>query len=537
MKEKPLVTTVGLMMIIALAGKVMGLMRDRLIGVHYGTYSIEGIAFTQASLLPRLFLDIMFASVFSASFIPVFSGLLTTKGKKAAFDLAARFIAIIGFLTMVVTILGILFAAPLYTVFFEGDYASAEIREMGIHLLRRMFPLMILSGLAFSLAGVLQSMGEFNIPSAMSVASNGVILLYFFFLIDRFGVEGLAVAFLIGWLMQIVIQVPFLIRNGFRLNLKNLAVWRTFKDPEIRKIARLTLPVMVATWLAPVNLLVNGRAAMDLYGGEHGYMAINFANTLYTIVTGLFVLSLANVLLPKLSALAAKGDLVAFVEFLRSSLRGMVFILLPMAFGIMAISRPLVRLVFEGGRFDATSVEITAQALFFLAMGILGFGMQIILSRACYALQNGRAPLVTAVFAMVLNLILSFTLAPVLEIGGVALASAISISAAGLGLFILLRRRLAGHSIWTWPMTADALKMLIMAVAVFFAARYTLDLVEGTLKRYDEVTLLVRIASVAVPAAAGVAVYMVGCLFLRVKEARLALEYMWGRLYVGKKGN
>jgi len=529
-KEKSLFTTVGMMMMIALAGKVMGFLRDRMMAVHFGTDTIEGIAFMQASQLPRHFLDIMFASVFSASFIPVFSAMLTTTGKKAAFELASRFVALIGFLTLAVTVVGIVFAAPLHSLFFQGSYATLESAALGVYFLRIMFPLMILSGLAFSLASILQSLGEFNIPSAMSVASNGVILLYFFFFIDYFGVEGLIVAFLLGWLAQILIQVPFLIKSGFRLNLKSFAFWKSWHDPEIKKIARLTLPVMVATWLAPVNLLVNGRAAMDLYGGEHGYMAIQFANTLYTIITGLFVLSLANVLLPKLSTMAVKNDMTAFAEFLRTSLRVVVFMLLPMSFGIMAIAHPLIRLAFEGGLFQATSVDITAQALFFLSMGILGFGLQIILSRACYALHDGRAPLITAIIAMVLNLILSFTLAPVLEIGGVALASAISVSTAAVGLFILLRRKLAGYSIWTWRMTADAFIMLVMAVVIFFAARYSLYLIEGAFEHYREITLFFRIIAVAVPAAVGVVIYMGGCLLLRVKEAWFVLEYVKERL-------
>ncbi|MCL2839167.1 MAG: murein biosynthesis integral membrane protein MurJ [Defluviitaleaceae bacterium] len=526
--KKSTFATVGMMMIIALAGKVMGLVRDSMIAAHYGTDSIEGIAFTQAGMLPLLFLDIVFAAVFSASFIPVFSELLTKKGKKAAFDLAARFIAVIGFLTLVITVLGILFAVPLYAIFFEGNYASSEIRTLGIQLLQLMFPLMVLSGLAFSLASVLQSLGEFNIPAFMSVASNGVILLYFFFFIEYFGVYGLAVAFLIGWLVQILIQVPFLIKQGFRLNLNALAFWRSFRYEEMGKIGRLTLPVMVATWLAPVNLLVNSRAALDLYGGEHGFMAIRFANTLYTIITGLFVLSLANVLLPKLSTLAAKGDLSAYVGFLQASLRSLMFMLLPMALGMMAIARPLVSLVFERGQFDETSVFITSQALFFLSTGILGFGLQIILSRACYALQDGRAPLVTAIVAMVLNFILSFTLAPMWDIGGVALASAISISTAAVGLLIMLRRKLKGYSILTWAMIMDFIKMGVMAVIIFFVARYVLGVVETF---FADVNFLTRVIMVAVPAAVGAVVYMVGTLILQVHEAQFVVNLAWTRVH------
>ena len=509
---------------ITLIGKVMGILRDRMQGIYFGTYSAEGIAFTQASLLPRVFLDIVFASVLSASFIPVFNNYLETKGKEAAFELAASFIKIVLLVTIVVTIIAMIFTGPIYFIFMDGGAASPDVRYLGTRLLRMMFPIMAITSLAFSFTGILQSLGQFYIPAAMSIASNGVILLYYFFLIDRFGVFGLAAAFLLGWSMQVVIQIPFLIRHGF---FKNLRLYR--KPPPtseknnnetlkigLRDIKQLTLPVMVASWLGPVNFFINARASVPLYGGEHGFVAINMAYTLYTVITGLLVLSVANVLFPALSKLVAREDTKEFIGLLRGSMRGLLFFLLPITFGLIAIAEPLVSLVFQGGRFQETSVDITQTALSFFSLGIIGFGMQVILSRACFAMQDGLGPLVTSILAIAVNFILSFTLAPVMEIGGPALASSIAITLAALGLFLRLHKKLP-EKLWTLEMTVDTAKMLILSVIMYVTVIFSMDFFSDFYLNFSSNFIIAaRFLDVIIPTGIGGLVYLAGAFVFRV---------------------
>jgi len=273
---------------------------------------------------------------------------------------------------------------------------------------------------------------------------------------------------------------------------------------------------MVATWVGPVNLWVNSRAASGLHDG-HSFNAIFYANSLYVVITGMFILSLANVLLPKLSRLAVNSDWDGFAIFLRGRLRGLFFLLFPTTFGIMAISEPLVRLVYFGGLFQDESVAVTSTALFFFSLGITGFGLQSILSRACYALQEGRAPLLTGIMAMAINLVLSFSLAPIMGIGGIALASSIAISSAAIGLFVMLRRKLPEQSLWTRDMTLDAAKMLAMSVIMYFAVRH------GTARLELE---LPRLFAVLIPAGFGAAVYMAGCFALKIPETRALLDWL-----------
>jgi len=492
--------TVAIMMAITIIGKMLGVLRDSMQSNHFGGDTAEAIAFAQASALPRTFLDIMFAAAFSASFIPVFSSYLETKGKKAAFDLAALFISVVLVLTTTVAVISVIFASPIFILSVGRDVPYGTI-PLGVTLLRTMFPLMILSGLTFSFTGILQSLGEFRIPAAMSAVSNAIILVYYFFFIDRFGVYGLAAAFLIGWGAQAAIQIPFLIKHKFRFRFR-----LRLKDPGLRQIGKLALPVMISTWVVPINMQVNVRASGSLYGGEFGVAAIHFATTLFMIISGVFILSVSNVIFPKLSREAAAKDNAAFSETVNETVRVVLFFLLPLTFGLMTLSQPLVQLVHGRGAFSETAVQITGTALFFFAMGVVGYGIFTVLSRVCYAMLDGRTPIIAAVVAIVSNAVLSFALAPHLEIAGPALASAIA-QTLGAGILVISLTR---KGILKWPASTivDIAKMGIIAFVMFTAVYIVLG----------QMTNLHVVLQVGISAAIGMAVYAGLAALARIKE-------------------
>jgi len=488
--------TVVVMMSIMVIGKAMGLLRDRMQAITFGA-TAEATAFIQASALPRNFLDIMFAAALSSSFIPVFSAHLEKKGKKEAFDLASLFISVTLVVTTAVTVIAVVFAAPIYDLFAGDGY---EVRALGIELLRYMFPLMIFSGLAFSFTGILQSLGEFKLPAAMSVVSNGVILLYYFFLVDRFGVRGLTVAFLVGWALQAVIQVPWLIRHKFKFRFR-----LDFKDSGLREIGRLTLPVLIASWLLPVNFLVNLRAVRGAYDSMYGVPAIQYAFVLFTVVSGVFILSVSNVIFPKLSRQVANSDENGFRESLGETVRVLFFFLLPLTFGMMALSQPLIRLVFYGRQFTDRLVNVTSTALFFMSIGIVGYGLQVVLSRACFAQKDGRTPFVSTVAGIVVNAVLSFSLLG-LGVAGPALAGAAGVSFGAVVMVVMLT--IKGHLVWPVALVADLVKMAVLAVLMFFAVRFA----------HGQLTESRMFFQVFIPAAIGAVVYIAGCAVLKMKE-------------------
>lgn len=220
--------TAVFMVVAVLASKILGMLRDVLVAGAYGT-SGEAVAYETASRLPLLLFDLVIGGVVTASFVPVFNELLVREGKTSAFEYANRYINLLFVLTAGLSLLGCIFSSPLVS-FLAPDLAE-ETHALAVLLNRIMFPMMIFMALAYSLVGLLQSLGEFNLPAMISLASNGIMVLYLVFLNDRFGIVGLAVAMLYGWAVQALMQMPRAHQMGYRWRPTSLAL-----TPHIRPL-------------------------------------------------------------------------------------------------------------------------------------------------------------------------------------------------------------------------------------------------------------------------------------------------------------
>lgn len=500
-QRKSHIKTVGVIMVITLLGKVLGLVRDMFLGHNFAT-GMEGTAFQVASRIPRTFFDSIFASAISASFIPVFNSRLEHQGREDAFRLSSSFFTWVGLLTALMSALGIVFAGPLVSLLADGF--DPETAALCASLLRILFPTVFFTGVAFSMVGVLQSLGQFNIPAAMSVISNGIIIVYYLLFCRRFGIYGLAWTFVLGWAAQALIQMPWLHKNGYRYR-------PSLRHPGLKQVFLLMLPVMVSTWIQPVNQLISTRFATHLFAGA-GASAMDYANTLYTMIAGILVLSVTNVLFPEMSRLSTEGKSQELSSLVSGSVRGMLFLLLPMTVGLMVLSTPLVRLLYEWKSWTAFSTGITARALRFMTLGMVGYGVQNILSRAFYAQQDGKTPLISGAISILVNLILCLMLSERLDVAGLSLATAISALVSAVILLIPTVRR--DRTAWGRAFLTGLLKMCLaaglMGLAVFGSYRLLAGLVSDG--------LVGRVLLLGVPTLCGIVVYFLASLALRIEE-------------------
>lgn len=502
--------TISWVMVITLLGKVLGLYRDRLLATHYNV-GMEANAFFTASRIPRVFFDAVFASAIAGCFIPVFSEYLEEKGKKEAFRFAGGFISIILLLTAVLTGLGMLFPEPLVALFADYD---APTTALAVSLTRIMFPTVLFSGLAFSLVGVLQAQDRFTAPALMSAVSNLVIVVYFLAFDRKLGIYGLAAAYLLGWLLQGLIQIPPLRRLGYHYEPS-----LPFRSEGMRKVFALMGPVMVSTWVQPINLVINSRFGSRLYNGG-GVSALEYSTNLYLVITGTFILSITNVIFPRLSRLTAGGREGDFRQTLRQTVHSSLFFVLPMSIGLMVVARPLVSFVYGGGAFDAFSTQITSTALMWLSLGMAGYAVQNIVSRAYFARQDGRTPLIAGGVSILVNMVLCMALVGRFEVAGLAVAS--SVSSTVYALILLLPMELRGEGIVDKGMVADVAKMLLAALCMGLCAYGAQTLAAGVLPAGK----LGELVCLGVSALAGVVVYVILVLVLRVPEARLSLQIL-----------
>lgn len=502
--------TIGVVMLLTMLGKVMGLYRDHLLAVHYGM-GMEASAFYTASRIPRVFFDAVFASAISACFIPVFSEYLESGGKKKAFAFSRSFLTVIGILTLLLTGMGMVFSEQFVALFADGY--NAETAALAASLTRIMFPTVFFTGLAFSFVGILQSLDEFNVPALISAVSNAVIIVYFWTMDRRFGVYGLAVAFLVGWLLQAVVQIPSLRKKGF-----TYAPRLEVRSEGMRKVFALMGPVMISTWVQPINLTINSKFGSRLFDGA-GVSAIEYATNLYLVIAGVFILSVTNVIFPRLSRLAAGDREDAFRDTIRSTLHSCLFFVLPMSAGLMVVAKPLIAFVYGGGEFDAFSIEITSAALGWVSLGMAGYAMQNILSRAYFAKQSGTVPLVAGGISILVNILLCMLLTEPMAVSGLAIASAVSSTVYALLLLLPMEKR--GEGVLSVSFCLDLLKMFLATVVMAAAASAALNALwtEGSGK-------LEQLLGLGGGAFAGVVVYFIAAAVLRLEEARLCLRFI-----------
>ena len=317
---KSAVKTVSSMFFIILLSKVLGQVREMALAVCYGT-SYEASAFVAASQIPLNLFDVVLGAAIVSAFVPVFNEELVNHGKKEAFLFANNFFNIVLLISIIISLLGVLFSSFLVSIITFG--LSANTMALTSTLLKIMFPMVIFTAGAFAFAGILQSMGEFNIPAAMSVVSNLITIIYFVFFNKYFGILGLSIAMLLGWSVQLVFLIPSLKKYGFKYKFII-----NFKTESMKKVYKLMLPILLSSWVQPINVLINTALASNI--SENAISALNYANKLYLIIVGVFAMAITNLILPKISKHISEGKEEDVVLTIKSSLKSVFYFIMPL---------------------------------------------------------------------------------------------------------------------------------------------------------------------------------------------------------------
>ena len=502
--------TAGIMICLTLMAKIAGMLREVLFASLYGTGG-QATAFLTASRIPLLFFDITLGAAISSSFIPIFNEYLKKDEKENAMRYASTFINLIVLITGVFCAIGILFSRQI-TGLIGGGLAPAE-KALAAQLVIILFPTMMFTALAYALTGLLQSFDEFNIPAAISLASNGAMVLYLLLVRDRLGIHGVAIAMLVSWGLQIVIQLPSLKKIKFHYQ----PVF-DIRSEGIKRTLLLAFPILISSWVQPINSMVNIYLASFLNEGQ-AVAALDYANKLYIIFVGVLTYGISNLIFPSLSRLEAGNQTEELAKLITKAAKTVFAVILPVMVLFLLLRVPLVRFVYERGEFGAESTALTASALLFYSLGMAGFGLTEILNKAFYAMKDGKTPMLVAMGGITVNIALSFFFVRVLHSGlwGVALAASIAATAIAIALLVILNKRLHLLHISDGTNTVKLIaSVLIMAACTIFIRNLF----------PENGPFLLTFLTLAASAAIGVLIY-IACLFLfKTEEAADILDIL-----------
>ena len=425
-----------------MTSRLLGLGRDQVLAYLFGAGNAMD-AFTIGFRIPNLMRDLFAEGAMSAAFVPTFTRRLAARGRDEAWKLGNQLINVLIVTTGLLVVVGIVFAAPLVSL-FAGDYAEVPGKlELTTTLTRIMLPFLSLVAIAAAFMGMLNSLQHFFTPALSPAMFNLAMIASGFALVPlmpRLGlppITGMAIGAIAGGFGQVIMQWPALHRAGYRYRpMLNLF------DPGLREILRLMGPGTLGLAAVQINLLVNTVLATGEGTGAVSWLS--YAFRLMYLPIGLFGVSIATAVLPALSQQAARGAPDAMRQTISSALRLTLMLNVPATIGLVALATPIVALIFERGSFTAADTAATAAALACYAPGLLGYSAVKIVVPSFYALGDSRTPALISVGSVALNVALNLLLVRFLGYRGLALGTAIAAVVNAVALLHVLRRRLGG---------------------------------------------------------------------------------------------
>lgn len=440
--------------------RVLGLAREIFTAALFGaTRQMDAflVAYTLANLARRLLAE----GALSAAFVPEFTRVLETEGRKEAGNLARQTLAVLLVAAGTVTVLGII-AAPLLVRIMAPGFGS-EGMAVAVSMTRLMFPFLLFISVAALAMGVLNSLDCFFIPAIAPALSNVVYIALLAIVASRWGIWSLGYAVLLGGVTQMVLQWGWSARLGVPLV---PAVPRRGNAALVRSM-KLFLPYAAGLSLNQLIPLVS--RILGSFLDEGAISVLNYADRVLQLPLGLFVIAISQAILPLLSRQVLAGE-EEFSIGVRDAMRFGLFIVLPVTMGMALFSGEIVHLLFFRGAFGEWAWRSTSGALAMYSFGLPGMACSTILLRALYARGLPREAMMVTTFSVVANIGFSILLVKPLAINGLALASSLAFTGTAFVAWSLLPRfKGAGERMFDPKWSVPALIGLV-AMGAFLAA-------------------------------------------------------------------
>jgi putative peptidoglycan lipid II flippase len=500
--------------------RVLGLVRDVLTANLFGVSSVMS-DFVVAFRLPNLFRALFGEGALSSAFVPVFMATREKDGDAAAWTVARKTATVVAAFLLLLVILLIL---GTYAI----ERANPDLAARAPHLLplmRIMLPYILFICLAGLLMAMLNACRRFSIPALAPSLLNVVWIGFVLFVCPRLGstpeqqIYGVAAAVFVAGLVQVGVQIPALVRLGFRPGF----TWDV-ADERVRRVFKLMGPTALGQSVSQVNVMVN--ALLARWAAPWAPASLFYAERLLYFPQGLLATAMSTVLLPVFSGHAARGDTAELRNTLNHALRTLLFVMIPASVGLLVLAGPIVQMIYGSGRFDAAAASHTAIALRFYAPGLMVFCLAKAFVPAFYALQDTRTPFRIGLRAVALNFVLNvaFVLTWPFEYkhAGLAFSTVLSESAHGIALGVLLHRRL-GSLGWR-SVFAAAARALACSAAMALALLIAHPALTHAWRAASLGGKAQEIAFVLSAIAVGIAVYFATARVFRAPELGFAID-------------
>jgi putative peptidoglycan lipid II flippase len=424
-----------LVVLAILLSKISGLVRDQIMTGYFGmTYDTD--AFTWANFIPNLFRVLFAESLIIAAFIPIYSAYLK---KNKEDDLKIFVNSVLNIMVVVFLII----SAIIFILSPEIGVLLSKIanNRLDVYKFMVMNRIMIFSLVLMSLAGlatgILNSHNIFTIPSLAPFILNLITVIFVVLLFRQLGIYSMAIGTMVGSLMYLVVQLPQL-----RVSPLKYRFIIDFKHKAVREIFSLMIPILLSLGAVQLNNSVDNFFALNLGGGNTTALTLSWR--VANLPLGVFSVAIVTVLYPLISRQAAGDDIKGIKESFSLGVREIGYMMIPATAGLIILSYPIIKLLFERYNFNPGDTEKVAYILIFHSLGLVFFGLLMILNRVFYAFKNVRTPLKVAGLSIIVNLILDWILIKFMGAGGLALSTSL-VALCNVAILVVILRKKVGN--------------------------------------------------------------------------------------------
>ncbi len=479
-----------------LGSRVMGFVREIMFASFFGS-SATAEAFQIAFALPNMFRRFFAEGAFNMAFVPMFAKKL--EGGEDAKDFAQNAMANLATILIILTTIALL-AMPWFVLATASGFAGDERFDLATDFGRIAFPYILFISLAALLSGVLNALGRFAAAAAAPVFLNIILvaamtLAYW---------QGYDVGKALTWGVPVAGVVQLAIvwiaakRAGVRL-MPQIPRW----TPDMKRLALIAAPAMLAGGVVQINLLV-GRNVASSFEGAIQWLAV--ADRLYQLPLGVVGIAIGVVLLPDLSRKLTAGDSAGGQHAFNRATEFTLALTLPATVGLLLVPGPVVSVLFERGAFNANDSAMTASALAIYAIGLPAFVLQKVFQPLYFAREDTKTPFRFALVSMVINAVLAFGLRD--QFGFLAAAIGTTLSSVVLVALLYFGTRKLGAEAQFDAGFKRTLPRLLAASLVMAVATYGLGQILDPYFSQGGIRYLALAALIV----GAVAVYAIACL-------------------------
>ncbi|MFY2158384.1 murein biosynthesis integral membrane protein MurJ [Cytobacillus firmus] len=437
-------------MVVTVISKLFGFGRELVLSYHYGASSISD-AYLVAMTIPGTIFA-FFGVAIATTFIPVYSKILKESGKETADGFSNSLINVVLVIVTILVIICSIYTEEIVMAFASGF--KGETLKTAIVFTRISLYAMYFSGLISIYTSYLQIKNIFIIPAITGI-SLSVLTIISIILSSKYNILFLPVGTLIATGSQLLLMLPFLYKTGYRYSLKT-----NINNQYLKNMLNLSIPVMLGVSVNQINILVDRTIASQIITG--GISALNYANKINLLIQGIFIMSLVSIMYPMITKIYSENNIEKLKKVICNVINNINIMVLPATIGAMIFAEPLIRFLFGRGSFDQSDVILTSSALFYYSLGMFGFGLREVLSRAFYSMHDTKTPMINAAVGVILNIVLNIILSKYLGVAGLALATSISAIFTVMLLFWSLRKKIG--SLGIKQLLISSLKILIASL-------------------------------------------------------------------------